>query len=173
MDFIRICIADTTHQPWIGQDSFQRVVFSAEYAPKSRFIRVQHFRSAGVMVDKHLFAPNQMECGPFFLAGFRENQCVVRKEEGCEGDFTRRPRTLSLPLKSPCDHQVEDEEQIIRKTNDDTLAETCHITHLLAPRLFDRRLNGTGHKGAHNPNALDNVSDDALSQCIDIHDDIR
>ena len=44
-------------------------------------------------------------------------------------------RDSSLPLESPCDHEMDDQEKIVIKPKDDALAEPTHVEEALSREL--------------------------------------
>ena len=67
---------------------------------------------------------------------------------------------------------MNDEEHIVRKIENDALADAPHAADDMAVDRFDRRIDGTENERAEEMDPLEGPADDVVCQRFEIDDDV-
>src|SRR5215831_18029323 len=78
----------------------------------------------------------------------------------------------SSAVQAPCDHQVDDQEQIIVELDHDALAKPTQRLDGASMRGGDGRLERADHEGAGQPHALERGAADARVERLDVDGDV-
>ena len=97
----------------------------------------------------------------------------AREVEGGEACLAGGLCAARAPVEAPCDHEVEDEEELLFEGEHDALAQPAKAQHLAPLYLGDRRVDAAQERRAHDPNALEGLALAALLQALDVEADVR
>lgn len=118
-----------------------------------------------------------MQGSALLRAGFGPEKRAIREVEGGE---TARRRNFDaaglnaerVPVKSACDHQMEDEPQIVFKADANAFAEAADLENFLAGSGADGWGRGSKEKGANDAHGFERLAEYAGFEGFDVDGDI-
>jgi hypothetical protein len=95
-----------------------------------------------------------VEGSSLLRSGFGKHEASVRKIKSREVPFAPKTSTQAPPLKTPGDHQMNEEPEFVFKTNGDAFADPLELKHSFVLDGRKRWLGGTQQKRIRNSHAL-------------------
>src|SRR5262245_56237965 len=120
-NFVRIGIPDAAEQTRIGERTLHGMVLPRESFREGLKGRIQNLESSAVKESQCTFALSHVKRCALVRSGFGEKQSSRRKIECGKAETRRDGGAMLFPLESPGDHQVDDEEQVTFKYEDNLL----------------------------------------------------
>ena len=109
----------------------------------------------------------------FLRAGFGKDQGSGSKVESRQADFPSQWSVGLTPLKPARNHQVDDKEVVVIKSEDDLLSKATDRSNFLSNEGSRRRIDRSKNKRARDPNPRERLIQDAGLERFDVDNDVR
>ncbi len=166
-------VADPAEHAGVGEDALEGVVLARERRPEGRQVDREHLEPARVLLGERGLSPHRIEGRPLLRARLREEQGPRREVEGGQAHLSRNLRPARAPVEPPRDHQVEDQEQLLRERDHEALAEPPERAHRAAHQRVEGWVHGAEEEGARQAEALERLAEDPGPERVDVHLDVR
>ena len=146
-DLVGIGVTDAAEQTRVGERTLQRVVLAPQHTPEIVQTAVQHLDAAGIVLSANSRGTaHGMQRRTLDGARLGEDQGAGRQIESRQAQLARNASPRRAPAKPPGDHQVEDQEEIALKLEDDALAQPVETQDLpvLGTPVWAGRRTGAG-----------------------------
>ena len=121
-DLVGVGVADAGEDAGVGEGALEGAVLGGEGLLEGFGGEGEDVEAAGVEVGEGGFALDEVEGGAALGAGFGEDEGAVGEVEGGEvvaaaelGWRSRFAVELASPVEAAGDHEVEDEEEVVRR----------------------------------------------------------
>ena len=171
-DLVRIRIADTAEQAWVGERPFEGVVPATKCRAEGVQIRLEDFEPAGIVGLQGRCPFDQVERRPLLRAGLGQDQGTAIEIEGREVALTRDARAGVLPMEAPRDHEMEYQPHVVLEADGNAFTEATQLGNLLGRSRRERRRHGTQQERTREPNARERLADDSRPQRLDVNGDV-
>src|ERR1043166_5142041 len=91
-------------------------------------------------------------------AGFGEHERTVREIEGREALPSAHLCSTLSPVQTTCDHQVQNQPEVVLHPDSDTFADPLQTAHRTAFHFLQRRIRRTEQKGTGHTYRLDRLA---------------
>ena len=148
------------------------MIFDFELSGKRREIGLQRLNATTIDFCERSIAADECDGGPSLSACFGQHEGAVLKIERCETQATGKFCAGFQPSKSPSDHQVNDNPQIVVETNRDAFSNSSNVADSLALDFIDRRLNRPNDKRVADAKLVERAASYVRRDCLDVDRDI-
>ena len=159
-DLVRIGVADSGDDAWVGEGAFQRVVFAAQRRAKRGRVDLQDLQPAAIVLGQTGLATDHIQGRAPARPRLSEQQRAGRKIECREPDPAgdRRPRTF--PAQPARDHEVDDQVEIGLEPDHDPFPETAQSRHLPSRGVGHGRIHAAQHERTPDAHGLEPLPQD-------------
>src|ERR1700693_2901823 len=160
-NLVRIRVADTADDAWIGQSPLERAGFSRKSGAKRTEIAREDLDSSRVDGTQTGLARENVQRCAMRSTGFGKYKRSAGKIEGSQTPAACQLCSSTSPVQPAGNHQGQDEPEIAFDANRDSLADAPQFVHDSALDACNRRLCSAQQERAGQPHSLDALIDDA------------
>jgi len=160
-DLIGVGVADAGEDARVGEGALKCVIFGNEGLPEVLEAEGKDVQAAGVELGEGCLSLNEVQGGAAFRPGFGEDEGAVGEVEGGEIVAATEFGSGCSPVEAAGDHQVEDQEELAVKDEDDAFADAAKGKDLFAFERSDGWERGAEEEGAGDAEVLDRLAEDA------------